>query len=184
MPTNKNTIVRYKYLDDLLSDCHHYYSTCELWEKCNEKLTENGFSEVSLRWILKDIKFLEYSLFDAPIERFRKFCKKCVRYEDPSFSIFNEEMSDVERNLLWEVLNTLGQFDGLNNFKWLDNLKIGLGIKERSPINSFSNNPYLQNSHLLGSLFYNISMKLPFGCITIALLTIAQIMLLEYLKRI
>lgn len=157
MPTNKNAIVRYKYLDDLLSDRHHYYNTRELWEKCNEKLVNNGFSEVSLRWIQEDIKFLEYAPFYAPIERFRKNGRYCVRYEKPSYSIFKKELSNEERSLLWEVLNTLGQFDGLDNFKWLDNFKIGLGIKERQPIISFSNNPYLKNSNLLGTLFDNIS---------------------------
>ena len=62
-----------------------------------------------------------------------------------------------ERNLLREVLSTIGQFDGLDNFKWLDDFKIGLGLEERRQIISFSNNPYLQNSNLLGTLFDNIS---------------------------
>lgn len=56
-----------------------------------------------------------------------------------------------------EILNTIGQFDGLANFEWLDRLKIGLGLKKRPRIISFSNNPYLQNSNLLGVLFDNIS---------------------------
>lgn len=59
--------------------------------------------------------------------------------------------------MLTEVLNTIGQFNGLDNFKWLDDFKIGLGLEERRQIISFSNNPYLQNSNLLGTLFDNIS---------------------------
>jgi predicted DNA-binding transcriptional regulator YafY len=66
-------------------------------------------------------------------------------------------MSREERSLLREVLSTLGQFGGLDNFQWLDDFKIGLGLEERNPIISFSNNPYLQNSNLLGTLFDNIS---------------------------
>lgn len=157
MPTNKNALARFKYLDDLLSDRHHYYSIRELWEKSNEKLVNDGFSTVGKRSTEKDIKFLEYAPFYAPIERGKWNGKNYVRYERSDFSIFKKEMSNVERNLLWEVLNTLGQFDGLDNFKWLDNFKIGLGIEERRPIISFSNNPYLQNSNLLGTLFDNIS---------------------------
>ena len=38
-----------------------------------------------------------------------------------------QEMSREERSLLREVLSTLGQFGGLDNFKWLDDFKIGLG---------------------------------------------------------
>jgi len=66
-------------------------------------------------------------------------------------------MSREERNLLREVLSTIGQFNGLDNFKWLDDFKIGLGLEERRQIISFSNNPYLQNSNLLGTLFDSIS---------------------------
>lgn len=157
MPTNKNALARFKFLDDLLSDRHHYYSIRELWEKCNEKLVNDGFSTVEKRCTEKDIKFLEYAPFYAPIERGKKNGKNYVRYERSDYSIFKKEMSNEERDLLWEVLNTLGQFDGLDNFKWLDDFKIGLGLEERRPIISFSHNPYLQNSNLLSTLFDDIS---------------------------
>lgn len=157
MPTNKNALSRFKYLDDLLSDRHHYYSIRELWEKCCEKLVNDGFSPVDKHTTEKDIKFLEYAPFYAPIERGKRNGENYVRYERSDYSIFKKEMSNEERNLLWEVLNTLGQFDGLNKFKWLDDFKIGLDIEERRPIINFSHNPYLQNSNLLGTLFDNIS---------------------------
>lgn len=68
-------------------------------------------------------------------------------------------MSREERNLLREVLSTIGQFNGLDNFKWLDDFKIGLGLEERRQIISFSNNPFLQNSNLLGTLLTRYQMK-------------------------
>lgn len=156
MPTNKNALIRYKYLDRLLSDHHHYYDIHDLTEKVNEMLEEDGFSEVTQRCIEKDLVDLE-GLFSAPVERSNKQGKRCIAYGKYSFSIFTKEMSDEEANLLTEVLNTIGQFDGLDNFKWLDDFKIGLGLEERRQIISFSNNPYLQNSNLLGTLFDNIS---------------------------
>lgn len=82
---------------------------------------------------------------------------RCIRYKNPSFTIFRKELSEEESNLILEVLNTIGQFDGLAHFEWLDRFKIGLGLKKRPRIISFSNNPYLQNSNLLGVLFDNIS---------------------------
>ncbi len=157
MPTNKNALIRYKYLDRLLSDHHHYFDIHDLTEKVNDMLYLDGFPEVTQRCIEKDLNTLEYAPFSAPIVRFNKNGKRCITYEKRSFSIFNQEMSREERNLLREVLNTIGQFDGLDNFKWLDDFKIGLGLKERRQIISFSNNPYLQNSNLLGILFDNIS---------------------------
>lgn len=157
MPTNKNALIRYKYLDRLLSDHHHYYDIHDLTEKVNEMLYEDGFSEVTQRCIEKDLNTLEYAPFSAPIERFSKNGKRCIAYSKRSFSIFTKELSDEEANLLREVLNTIGQFDGLDNFKWLEDFKIGLGLEERRQIISFSNNPYLKNSNLLGMLFDVIS---------------------------
>lgn len=157
MPETKNALIRYKYLDDLLSDRHHYYSTREIWEKCCEKLVDNGYKDVTLRCIQEDIKFLEYAPFYADLERFRKSGKLCVRYQKDGFSIFKKELSDEEASLLREVLATLGQFEGLDNFAWLDDFKIGLGLDERRQIISFSHNPYLHNSNLLAALFDDIS---------------------------
>ncbi len=157
MPTNKNALTRYKYLDEMLSDRHHFYDIHDLTDKCNEKLIEAGFPEVSQRCIEKDINYLEYAPFYAEIERYRVHGRRCIRYENPSFTIFRKELSEEESNLILEVLNTIGQFDGLAHFEWLDRFKIGLGLKKRPRIISFSNNPYLQNSNLLGVLFDNIS---------------------------
>lgn len=159
MPANKNAVTRYKYLDDLLSDRHHYYDIHDLVEKVNEKLINDGFPEVCQRCIEKDINYLEYAPFSADIERYRAGGRACIRYRNPYFSIFTKELSDEEANLLSEVLNTIGQFDGLDNFDWLDRFQIGLGLTERRKIISFSKNPYLKNSNLLGTLFDMISNK-------------------------
>ena len=150
-------LTRYKYLDEMLSDRHHFYDIHDLTEKCNEKLVDAGFPEVSQRCIEKDINYLEYDPFYAEIERYRGNGHRYIRYKNPSFTIFRKELSEEESNLILEILNTIGQFDGLANFEWLDRLKIGLGLKKRPRIISFSNNPYLQNSNLLGVLFDNIS---------------------------
>ncbi len=157
MPTNKNALTRYMFLDEMLSDRHHFYDIHDLTEKCNEKLTTAGLSEVTKRCIEKDINYLEYDPFFAEIERFRVGGRRCVRYADPSFSIFKKELSKEESNLILEVLNTIGQFEGLAHFEWLERFKTGLGLKERPKVISFSNNPYLQNSNLLGVLFDNTS---------------------------
>lgn len=157
MPSNKNALIRYKFLDEMLSDRHHYYDINDLTEKCNEKLLDAGFREVTRRCIEKDIVYLTETPFNAPIKRFKWNGKNCVAYKNSSFSIFKQEMSNEERSLLHAVLNTIGQFDGLDHFEWLEKFKIGLDIKERRPIISFCNNPYYLNSNLLGVLFDYIS---------------------------
>ena len=157
MATNKNALIRYKHLDMLLSDRHHYYDINDLTEKVNDMLYDDGFKTVTRRCIEKDLVYLTEAPFNAPIKRFKWNGKNCVAYKNPSFSIFMQEMSREERHLLREVLNTLGQFDGLDNFGWLDKFKSGLGNTRRRQIISFSNNPYLKNSNLLGTLFDLIS---------------------------
>lgn len=156
MPTNKNALVRYRILDRLLSDHHHYYDIHDLTKKVNDKLDDDGFETVTQRCIEKDLINMQ-GLFSAPIEHEKKNGKNCIFYWNRSFTIFSQEMSREEKSLLREVLSTLGQFSGLESFKWLDDFKIGLGLEERRPIISFSNNPYLKNSNLLGNLFDNIS---------------------------
>lgn len=157
MPSNKNALTRYMFLDEMLSDRHHYFDIHDLTERCNDKLTDAGFPEVTQRCIEKDINYLEYAPFYAEIERFRVNGRHCLRYANPSYTIFRKELSEEESNLIYEVLDTIGQFEGLAHFEWLNRFKVGLGLKERPRIISFSNNPYLQNSTLLGVLFDYIS---------------------------
>lgn len=158
MPTNKNAFIRYKFLDRLLSDRHHYYDRKSLWEKVNDMLYDAGFQEVTRRCIETDIIDLMDAPFNAPIEEYQAAGKICLRYKR-GFSIFKEELSHEERYLLREVLNTIGQFDGLDHFTWLDRLKADLDVRSRRQIISFSNNPYYESSNLLGTLFDHITNK-------------------------
>jgi len=158
MPTNKNAFIRYKYLDRLLSDQHHYYDINDLTEKVNNMMERDGLGmSIVRRTIEKDLLNMQLAPISAPIDFEKKNGKNVYRYTDPTFSIFSQELSREECDLLREVLSTIGQFDGLDNFTWLEKFKVGLGLEERRQIISFSNNPYLKNSNLLGSLFDCIS---------------------------
>ena len=159
MPINKNAFIRYKYLDKLLSDYHHYYDIHDLTDKVNAILNDNGFSQVGQRCIEKDLDVLGSTPFDAPIEHIRLNGKNVIRYRVRYFSIFKKEMREEEANLLREVLSAIGQFEGLDNFSWLDGFKQGYRYKEMPKVISFSCNPYLQNSNMLGKLFDYISNK-------------------------
>lgn len=153
MPANKNAVIRYKFLDDLLSDRFHYYSMEELTEKVNERLEDLGYSSVVSRTLEKDLVYLQERPFCIPLERNRKGGKSYIRYANRSFSIFAHELSKEEISLLCEVLNTIGQFSGLPNFDWLDGLRTEMGLKKHKQVFSFSNNPLLRNSNILASLY-------------------------------
>lgn len=159
MPVTKNALIRIKYLDDLLSDRHHFYDIHDLTEKVNEALKAEDYPQVGRRTIEMDLMDMQAAPFSAPIDHFPWNGKRCIAYKSCSFSIFRKKLSNEEKNLLREMLSTIGQFDGLPNFEWLDRFKIGLGLEEPRKVISFSNNPYLQNSNLLGTLFNVISNK-------------------------
>lgn len=156
MPANKNAVVRYKYLDELLSDKYHYYDIHDLTERINNSLERNGYLPVVQRTVEKDIEFLTYSPFYAPIVHVQRGGRSIIKYERAGYSIFTKELSNEEKSLLAEVLNTIGQFEGLDNFAWLDGLKSLVGAQEQSTVISFSSNP-MTNSNLLGKLFSAIS---------------------------
>ena len=155
----KNAIMRYKILDSLLSNRNRYYSISELLEKVNEALELDGMEPVSRRCIEKDLNTLECAPYEATIERVWYHGKKCIRYAEEGFSIFTKKLTEEEENLLSEVLNTIGQFDGLDTFEWLDSLKKRLDIKEHRRIIQFDSNPYFEGRNLIGSLFTAISNK-------------------------
>ena len=155
----KNAIMRYKILDSLMSNRNRYYSISELLEKVNEALELDGMEPVSRRCIEKDLNTLECAPYEAAIERVWYHGKKCIRYAEEGFSIFTKKLTEEEEILLSEVLNTIGQFDGLDTFEWLDSLKKRLDIKEHRRIIQFDSNPYFEGRNLIGSLFTAISNK-------------------------
>lgn len=173
MPANKNAMTRYMILDELLSNQYHDYSLDDLTDEVSRRLSEmySDTKGVVRRTIEKDINYLEYEgPFLVDLERRWVPCinketgkttnKKCLRYKDPSFSIFKKEMSVDEKLLLKEALSLLGQFDGLPNLDALEKLRLSLDMceKEDRHIISFTKNP-LENSNLLGELFTAISHK-------------------------
>lgn len=163
MPVNKNAMTRFQILDGLLSDRYHAYSMNDLLEELNKKLNELGLDSIGRRMLEKDIHYIEYEgPFLAEIERYytsgfdrekmESIRKQCLRYADPSYSIFKKDFTDDEAFLLSEALSMLGQFDGLPNLQALDKLRRGFRAEKRKQVISFTRNP-LANSTLLGELF-------------------------------
>lgn len=173
MPANKNAMTRYKILDELLSDRYHCYSLDDLTEIVNDRLAEMGIEPVVRRSIEKDLHYLEYdSEFLVDIERYtasgeeaydgekqKEVVKHCLRYADPSFSIFKKKLTTDEQYLLRELLSLVGHFDGLPDLQGLQDLQQQLHVQESKEIISLSKNP-LEGSNIFGELFSAISHKL------------------------
>ena len=170
MPANKNAVRRYMILDQLLSDRNHYYTRKALFEAVQSALKRiDDTFKVSKRTIEMDLYDME-EIFGINIDTEKVIDgKHVIRYEDQTRSIFSKPLSDEEKRLLCEVLNTLGQFSGLDNFTWLDDLQARLndnqsfGKRDIDPdvdtrkIISFSTNEELRNKDYLAGLFSAIS---------------------------
>ena len=157
MPVNKDAMARYRIIDKMLSDPNRDYTTEQIAYAVSLECPA-----VTRRMIQKDIKALEDAPFNKKLVR-NAGGRGTVRYEDQSEPLFYQELTSDEEEVLREVLKSLGQFDGLDNFTWLELLKKKLEIKDspsQRPIISFSKNEGLQiPDTLLGRLFSAISQK-------------------------
>lgn len=167
MPSTKNLLVRIATLDSLLSNRYHNYSLNDLTDKVNEKLSEIECPPVTRRTIEYDIDFLESAPFYVEIEKYRSdyymsngkiTVKKCLRYKQNGYSIFNHTLSSDEKYVLTEALSYLGQFDGLPNFESLEALKIKYDDKPIKKIMLLEKNELDQTTHF-AVLFTAISQQ-------------------------
>ena len=180
MPSNKNAVIRYMYLDQMLSDRYNKYTCEDLLVKVNERLAFAGYPTIGgdqsdynhylksgKRVIQLDLQALQDTPFNMEIDCSDRLNGSPVyRYADPTQSLFSKQLSDEEKRLLQEVLNTLGQFNGLDNFEWLHDLQEKLNDKKAfgrtefdnqnmstRKIICFSSNNYLEGKNYLGTIF-------------------------------
>ncbi len=159
MSTNKNALLRYQILDRCFSDFKRKYEIQDLVDAVNKVLYDMYGSEVSVRQIRDDIKYMRDRVtYNAPIEAVPYDGKKCYyRYEDKNFSIFNNELSTEEVTTLRSTIEMLSRFrDGSRN-AWLEevisNLEFRFGIKtNQEHIVSFEQNEQLRGLNFLGEL--------------------------------
>ena len=162
-------MTRYALLDHLLQDRRKNWSIQDMTDYLAEHLPDYGSEQVTRRMVEKDLQYLEYdSPFEVEFERFKVdaptksgdgvYRKPCLRYADPTFSIFHKALSEDERSLLASVLSTLGSFKGQPNFEWLEDLAERLNIKQQPKIISMSKN-IEDNSTMLAELYRAISSK-------------------------
>lgn len=159
MPTNKNAQLRYQILDRCFSDFKRKYTIEDLIDKVNESLYDLTGKEVKLRQIREDIKYMRDRVtYDAPIKAYPMASgKQCYyRYEDPNFTIYNNDMSIEEVNNLRSTIQMLGRYRGTPANAWLEevisNLECRFGVKANAEnLIYFEQNDKLQGlEHLSG----------------------------------
>lgn len=151
--------MRHQILDRCFSDFHTRYEIQDLVDMVNEALLDLYGTTVSNRQIRDDIKYMRDRLsYNAPIIAYPYDGKKCFyRYEDPNFSIFNNELSAEEVTALRSTIEMLSRFRGIEKNGWLEevisNLEFRFGVKANAEnIVSFEQNEKLKGLEFLGEL--------------------------------
>ena len=158
MTTNKNALLRYQILDRCFSNRYRKYTIEDLVDAVNEALYDMYGSEVSMRQIRDDIKYMRDRVsYNAPIEAVPFEGKRCYyRYSDPNYTIFNNELTTEEVTKLCSTINMLGRYRGGAN-RWLEevisNLELRFGIKtNREHVVAFEQNEQLRGLEFLSEL--------------------------------
>lgn len=107
MPVNKNALLRYRILDQLISS--RYLTNEELFEELNFQLDELGQPPVSIDTLNGDINDLKI-IFEAPICYKRRSyggSSTGYYYADPDFRLFNVYLNKEELEVLTFANNLL-----------------------------------------------------------------------------
>ena len=159
MPINKNALLRYQILDRCFSDRHHRYEIEDLVDKVNDALFDMYGKTVSLRQIRADITYLRDRVaYNAPIVARPIEGRRCYyTYEDPHFSIFNNELSVQEVTELRSTIDMLSRYRGIPGNVWLEEiiskLEYRFGIKtNRENIVVFEQNEKLKGLEFLSAV--------------------------------
>ena len=152
-------MLRYQVLDRCFSDFKRKYEIDDLLEQVNDTLYDLYGTKVSIRQIRDDIKYMRDRVtYNAPIKTYPYDGKKCYyRYEDRNFTIFNNELSVEEINVLRSTIEMLGKYRGISSNAWLEevisNLEYRFGIKGYTEnVVSFEQNVQLKGLEFLGDL--------------------------------
>lgn len=168
MPVNRLALIRYKTIDNCLTNRFRKWTLNDLVEACSDALYEfEGKSQgVSVRTIQLDIQNMrsEKLGYNAPIV---VTDKKYYSYEDPDFSITNMPLSSADVEMLSQITFTLKQFDGFSEFsdmddvlKKIENKVFAINNKSRTIID-FEKNNNLKGINFLNEIYNAIREKTP-----------------------
>ncbi len=151
MATNKNAQKRYQILDRCFSNQYRQYTIEDLLDEVNEELRRIGTS-VCLRQIRDDIREMRsYDVFNAPIVAYPFDGRRCYyRYSDPDFSIYKNDLSDQEMNVLRSAIDMLGRYRGMPSTAWLEEVVSNLEYRFGIVPNSENVVSFYQNENLKG----------------------------------
>ena len=154
MASNKHAQIRYKVLDDCLSNFRRKFYFNDLMERCNEALRELYGSEhtgIKTRTLRSDISYMRDRAGECgvEIETIDDGNGFYYRYSEPDFSIFKRGLGVDDLAQLNETILMLQRFKGMPNFDWISELVVKLEDKldlrgaSKSVVGYDENNAYI-----------------------------------------
>lgn len=109
--------LRYQVLDRCFSDKTRYYFIDTLLKAVNSALRNDGWKEISERTLWNTIKEMENNPnWNVILTNKKKDGRRYFRYEDPSYSIYRQDLDERQLAQLKSMLLMLQQFHDLEEF--------------------------------------------------------------------
>ncbi|MBP9922356.1 MAG: WYL domain-containing protein [Bacteroidia bacterium] len=167
MAITKNALIRYKILDQCFRNPSKRYYINDLIRECEKVLADLDPSSngISLRTIRNDIAFMKSNEgWNIELGDYREGKRMYYRYNDPTYSINNMPLNELEVNQLQSAIQILSQFKGMPQFEWMNELltKLKHGsnhYEDQVSIMDFESNNYLKGIDFLGELYNAILYK-------------------------
>lgn len=160
MPVNRNALIRYTTIDKCLRNRYRQWTLDDLTDACSDALYEfEGIDKgVSKRTTQLDIQTMrsEKVGYNAPII---VSDKKYYSYEDPTYSITQLPLSEIDLGKLTDAVDILKQFQGFNHFQDMSGLvqklenKIYTEQTQKKPIIHIDKNEGLKGLEHLDGLY-------------------------------
>lgn len=169
MAINKLALLRYKTIDQCLSNRYRKWTMPDLIAKVSEVLydIEGVSSGVSRRTIQADIQLMRSDKlgYNAPIVIVEK---KYYTYSDKNYTITKSPVSETDLKKMQEMLTILKQMNGFQYFDAyadvvlkLENSILKTTTNQKQDIIQFESNPLLKGLSLLHPLYQYIEQKQP-----------------------
>ncbi len=128
MASNKHAQIRYKVLDDCLSNFRRKFYFDDLLERCNDALSEyySERSSIKTRTLRADLSYMRDRAgeFGVDIITENDGNGYFYRYSEKDFSIFKNGLSQNDLCQLKETISMLQRFKGMPNLDWMSELVV------------------------------------------------------------
>ncbi len=166
MPINRNALVRYKVIDSCLQRRNRKWTLDDLIEAVSDALYEyEGIDKgISKRSVQADIQMMRSDKlgYFAPII---VVDKRFYTYEDPTYSITNIPLTNLDLSKMNEAVELLKQFKGFTHFSQLGDVVQKLedhvysSSKKSFPIIDFEKNEGLKGLSFLDEIYQSVIQK-------------------------